>query len=216
MFIAFEGLDGSGSSTQSKLLAEHFEQKGKAVVHTKEPTTGTIGKLVRAYLQHKHETSAKALQLLFAADREDHLHKIVRPAINNGKVVITDRYLYSSIAYGAIPCHSREGGNPELNNRKSCKLEILKQVQDDKIKYLESLYTDFLKPDIVFLLKVPAKECVKRIESRGSEKELFEKEEYLEAVWKNYELLAKKHGFIKIIDGTLEINEVQQEILRYL
>lgn len=186
MFIVFEGLDGSGSSTQAALLAANLQQMGKAVVQTKEPTTGTIGKLVREYLQHKHDTSPLALQLLFASDREDHLHQLVRPSLQTGEIVISDRYLYSSIAFGS---HS-----------------------DKEFEWLSELYEDFLTPDIIFLLKVPPAECIKRIEGRGSEKELFEKEETLTRVWKNYEKLAKEYPFIHVIDGMQSIEAIEKEI----
>ena len=187
MFIVFEGLDGSGSSTQAALLAENLEKLNKKVVQTKEPTTGTIGRLVREYLQHKHSTSPKALQLLFASDREDHLHTLVRPNLAEGKIVISDRYLHSSIAFGAR--------------------------SDEEFNWLNDLYEDFQKPDLVFLLKVLPEECMKRIKGRGSEIELFEKEEVLRRVWENYAQLAQENDNIVLIDGMQSIEEIEQQIL---
>jgi len=187
MFIVFEGLDGSGSTTQAALLARNLEKQGKDVVQTKEPTTGVIGSLVRKYLQHEHSTSAKSLQLLFASDREDHLHRLVRPSLESGKIVISDRYFLSSIAFGA------------KNNK--------------EFEWLCSLYGDFKKPDITFLLKVKPSECIKRIESRGAEKELFEKEEVLTRVWENYEKLSKRFDNVHVIDGIMSIEEIEKTIL---
>lgn len=187
MFITFEGLDGSGSSTQAALLAANLQQKGVSVIQTKEPTTGTIGKLVREYLQHKHQTSEEALQILFAADRADHLYKVVMPNLEMGRIVISDRYFLSSIAFGT---HSEES-----------------------FKWLNQLYTTFKKPDLVFLLKVLPAECIKRIEKRGSEKELFEKEETLARVWRNYEKLAKLYDFVYVIDGMQSIEVIEKQIL---
>ncbi|MBT4937387.1 deoxynucleoside kinase, partial [Candidatus Peregrinibacteria bacterium] len=120
---------------------------------------------------------------------------------------------YSSIAYGAageIP------PTPPLKRGEQKSSPLSQRGVGGDFHTLESLYSNFLKPDIVFLLKVPPKECIKRIESRGNEKELFEKEEYLEKVWKNYEILASKHEFIKIIDGTLGVEEVSTTIKNQL
>lgn len=187
MFIVFEGLDGSGSSTQSALLTQSLQKEGKQVLHTKEPTTRTIGKLVRDYLQHKYSTSDKALQLLFASDREDHLHSVIKPNLAEQKIVISDRYFFSSIAFGALEKVSFE--------------------------WLDNLYQDFLMPDIVFLLKVPSTECIQRIEGRGNERELFEKKEVLEKVWQNYEKLAQNYDFIEVIDGTQNVEKIASQVL---
>jgi dTMP kinase len=176
MFIVFEGLDGSGSTTQSKMLKENLESLGKKVVQTKEPTVRPIGKLIRQYLQHEYETDPKAFQLLFAADRADHLWGVIKPALADKALVISDRYMYSSIAYGAA----------------SAKVSY---------EWLKDLYKDYLKESIVFLLKVPAKECIARISKREGQSELFEKEEYLEKVWSYYERLAAENDNFYIIDA---------------
>jgi dTMP kinase len=176
MFIVFEGLDGSGSTTQAKFLSEYFKKIKKEVLLTKEPTNDLpIGKLIRKYLQKEYQTTPYALQLLFAADRLDHLEQEITPALKDKKIVISDRYLYSSIAFGSS--------------------------EKISFSYLEKLYQDFLKPDYVFLLKVPPEECIKRIEKRKGKKEYFEKKEILEKVWKNYEKLAKNNDNFYIIDA---------------
>lgn len=193
MFIVLEGLDGSGSSTQSALLHNYFESLNKKVIATKEPTKGTVGKLVRSYLQHEYSTSERALQLLFAADREDHLYSLVRPSLDSGMVVISDRYLHSSIAFGSLG-----------------------KEKEKSFQYLQNLYKDFMQPDIVFLLQVPVDECIQRIKKRGEKIELFEKKEFLEEVWENYVLLAKENRHIKIIDGTQSIENVHKQIISYL
>ena len=93
MFIVFEGLDGSGSSTHSKLLTEKLQSEGCAVFHTKEPTDkGPTGTTIREVLQHKYTVSPEALQLLFCADRAEHLVREIDPALKNGEIVISDRY----------------------------------------------------------------------------------------------------------------------------
>ena len=143
MFIAFEGLDGSGSSTQSSRLAEKLEKSGRPTLLTKEPTGDTrIGKIIREILQHKWTVSPEGLQLLFSADRAEHLNNKIEPALKNGQVVITDRYFFSTIAYGAM---------------------------EVDFEWLKGLSKNFRIPDITFLFKLDPQECIKRIVGRGSE-----------------------------------------------
>ncbi|HPO05777.1 MAG TPA: dTMP kinase [Candidatus Gracilibacteria bacterium] len=186
MFIVFEGLDGSGSSTQARLLKSYFESQGKEVILTKEPTENPIGKMIRDCLQNRIELSPRALQLLFAADRAEHLHTLISPSLNQDKIVISDRYYFSSIAFGGI---------------------------DLEFEWLRSLYQSFLQPDLVFLLKVEPKTCIERIHKRGTPMELFEKEETLRRVWNNYTLLAELYPCIRLIDGNENIEEVQAKII---
>jgi dTMP kinase len=186
MFIAFEGLDGSGSSTQSRLLAQRLEKNGKPSLLTKEPTSDTpIGKLIREVLQHKWSASPEGLQLLFSADRAEHLKNTIEPALEGGQVVITDRYLFSTLAYG--------GMNVDM-------------------KWLKGLNQNFRLPDITFLFKLPPEECIKRIAGRGSDYELFEKAEKLAKIWENYERIAEEYPNIHVIDATKTIERISEEI----
>ena len=187
MFIAFEGLDGSGSSTQSRLLAEKLEANGHAVILTKEPTNDSpIGKLIREVLQHKWECSPEGLQLLFSADRAEHLKNKIEPGLNNGQIVITDRYFFSTIAYGSLAVNDME--------------------------WLKALSKHFRVPDITFLFKLDPDECMKRIAGRGNEVELFEKSEKLEKIWKTYEKLSEEYPNFYIIDANKSIEEISEEI----
>ena len=186
MFIAFEGLDGAGSSTQSRLLAERLEKNGRAVLLTKEPTSDTpIGKLIREILQHKWSTSPEGLQLLFSADRAEHLQNTIEPALKNGQVVITDRYLFSTLAYGGMSVET---------------------------EWLKELNKFFPLPDITFLFRLAPEECIKRIAGRGSEFELFEKQEKLEKIAKNYEKILWDYKGIQLIDASKTIEEIEEEI----
>lgn len=186
MFIAFEGLDGAGSSTQSGLLAERLEKNGKPVLLTKEPTGETpIGKLIREILQHKWSASPEALQLLFCADRAEHLKNTIEPALKNGQVVVTDRYLFSTLAYGGI--------NVDMD-------------------WLKTLNKSFRLPDITFLFKLPPEECIKRIAGRGSDFELFEKSEKLAKIWENYAEIAESFPNIRIVDATKTIETIHAQI----
>jgi len=187
MFIAFEGLDGSGSSTQSRLLSEKLEANGHATLLTKEPTGDSpIGKMIREILQHKWDCSPEGLQLLFSADRAEHLKNQIEPALKSGQIVITDRYFFSTIAYGALAV--------------------------DDVGWLKSLSKHFRVPDITFLFRLDPETCIERIQGRGSEFELFEKTEKLEKIWENYAKIADDYPHFHLIDASKSIEEISEEI----
>lgn len=99
-FIVLEGIDGSGKTTQARWLAEALRQKGYEVVLTREPSDGPLGRRLRRYLAASPRRLSSELELAwFLADRRDHVETIIRPALEQGKVVISDRYYYSSAAY---------------------------------------------------------------------------------------------------------------------
>jgi len=186
LFIAFEGLDGSGSSTQVDLLAKNLRKSGKKALTTKEPTNNLIGGLIRGVLTKQWTISAEGLQLLYAADRSHHLEHEIIPNLENGNIIITDRYAFSSIAFGSIGA---------------------------EVEWLKEINKNFILPDITFFIKVPPKVCIERIGKRGNTFELFEEEKKLEKTLVTYEALAKdeKNGFI-IIDGQKEIEDIEREI----
>ena len=187
-FIVFEGLDGSGLSTQAKLLKEYLENRGIKTVLTKEPTkNSSIASKIHQVLSHQIEIDSLQLQKLFAQDRREHLENLIIPSLKEGKFVISDRYFFSSFAFGS-------------------------EKEEDLEKIIE-LNKDFLMPDLVLLLKVRPKVCIERIKKRGEEIKLFEKEEKLEKVWKNYQKLVDMFDVIKVIDGEQEIDKVQREVV---
>ncbi|WP_296182474.1 dTMP kinase [uncultured Mobiluncus sp.] len=113
LFVAFEGCDGVGKTTQITRAASWVRQQGWDVIETREPGGTDLGVALRQLLLDAGDVSARAEALLFAADRAQHVHKLIIPAINDGKVVITDRYLASSIAYQG---HGRELGAREIRD----------------------------------------------------------------------------------------------------
>jgi len=186
-FIVFEGLDGSGQSTQAALLKDFLIKKGKEAVLTKEPTIDSqAGKKIKNVLEKKEEIKPLDLQKLFAEDRKWHLEKIIIPALKKGRFVISDRYFFSSFAYGAS-----EGLD----------LDELIKINDD-----------FILPDLTIFLEVSPYICIQRIEKRGIEKTLFEREEKLKKVLEKYKILLQKFENCVIIDGEKSIPEVFKEI----
>jgi dTMP kinase len=99
-FIVFEGIDGSGKSTQAE---KTFQNLSNSVL-TKEQTEGLMGQAVQKILNHKYKTSPLALQILFTSDRADHIFKEIEPYLKQGKTVVSDRYALSTIAYGGKDC----------------------------------------------------------------------------------------------------------------
>ena len=190
LFIVFEGLDGSGSSTQVDLLTNHLNQIGYYVFATKEPTNNLIGGLIRGALKKDWSPSGECLQLLFAADRAYHLTREVIPNLEKGNIIISDRYFFSTIAFGSV---------------------------SDDPQWLEKLNQKFLIPDITFLMKVSPKECIKRIGKSRNEFELFEEEKKLQKTWLAYINLSKRKEFPTIvIDGEKTIRQIEEEIFQHV
>ncbi len=188
-FIVLEGLDGSGLTTQAKLLKNFLEKKGIKTILTKEPTkNSSVSKEIQEILGHKKEIDPFNFQRLFAKDRDEHLKKEIIPALKKGIWVISDRYFFSSFAYGAED-----------------KPEIQKIIDLNK---------NFLLPDLTILLKVDPEICMERIKKRQEEIKLFEKKEKLEKVWQNYCHLLEIFDNIKVVNGKNSIEKVFQEITK--
>jgi dTMP kinase len=157
LLIAFEGIDGTGKSTQLPLLASYLRQLGHRVVETREPTDGPYGRQIRALYQNRQQVSKEQELELFIQYRLQHIEECIRPALEQGKMVLTDRYYFSTAAYqGAAGCDpaiifARHGFAPE--------------------------------PDMVLLLTMSPAESIARIlELRGETLNDFEQLEQLEKV----------------------------------
>jgi dTMP kinase len=100
VFICIEGLDASGKTTQARLLVEELNRRGFEAVYTTEPSRGEIGRFIKKrVLQREGRVPSVVEALLFAIDRIDHVEREIKPALKEGKIVVSDRYLYSSLAY---------------------------------------------------------------------------------------------------------------------
>ena len=175
-YYAFEGIDGSGKSTQATLLEEYFKSQGKEVLRTKEPTDGVVGQLIRKVLNKEITLPAISLQYLFCADRAAHLQDVVIPALKEGKIVISDRSLWSAIAYGIV-----DQGVPQEEKEH---LLVSQNVM--------SMYGGFLIPDQTILLDLPFEEAKERIDLRGEQVSIYDKSEKLKKIREEYIFLAKK------------------------
>lgn len=142
IFIAFEGGEGSGKSTQTQIIKSWFEKKGRTVVLTRQPGGTDLGKQLRHILLDlpSKEVAPITEALLFAADRAEHMHRVIRPALTKGEVVICDRYVASFIAY-------EKGG---------------RQLDAEEIYRLSHWATDSLAPDLTVLLDIPPKSGLAR------------------------------------------------------
>ena len=197
MFITFEGGEGCGKSTHAKMLKEHLESLGKSVVLTKEPGGTEIGDIFRkALLDNDLSVELLTEIFLFCADRVEHVEKVIRPALSEGKIVISDRFIDSTIAY-------------QLGGR---------ALPEDLVRYLNWISSKGLLPDITFLLDIPVEEGIKRALKRG-DLNRFEHEilAFHERVREKYnEIAADNPKRIKVISTIKDINEVQNEIREYL
>jgi len=165
LFIAFEGLDGSGKSTQVKPLAEKLKAEGFKVYITAEPTTNRIGSMIKDIFNHKMEADHRTIAALYAADRLEHLLNKkdgILKKLAEGYTVITDRYYFSSYAYHGV------------------------HMNMDWVIELNSLAANLLRPDLNIFIDVPIDICIKRLNQGRSSAELYEDEENLGNVRKKY------------------------------
>lgn len=189
LFLVLEGLDGSGTTTQAELLRIYLKKKGYKVEQTAEPSNNLIGGMVRGVLTRQWHLNPVGLQLLFAADRAHHLESFVLPALKKKQVIISTRYFFSSLAFGAL----------ELDQ-----------------KWLAEINKNFLIPDMTFFLDVDPAECLRRIAETRIRREFFEERKKLEKVRKEYNKLAKKYPRFYKINGNKKAEEVFREIKKVI
>jgi len=201
-YIALEGIDGSGKSTQIEKLYEHFTKQGKEVVKTREPRKdeGLIGELIQKILHGKTKIPSVAFQYLFSADRQMHHEEVVLPSLKEGKIVLSDRCFWSAIPYGITD----RGGILDENTA-----EYMMVAQS-----ILSMYHQFTAPDFTFYLDIPLDIALKRLEGEGGVAEIYENKKILEKTVKGYKwLLQKFPEEFKVIDGTQSVEEVTEEII---
>ena len=155
-FITFEGIEGAGKSTQSVMLHKYLIEKNRKVILTKEPGGTKTGRKIREILlSHSEEIFPPVAELfLYEADRNFHVHNLIKPKINKGYTVICDRFTDSTLAYQGYA----------------------RGLDIDFVKRLNSTASENIKPDITFLIDIPVEEGLKRIQ-KTRERDRIEKEE---------------------------------------
>ncbi len=194
LFIAIEGTDGSGKSTQAKLLADRLTAEGHKVHHTFEPTDGHIGKLLRSILKGQLNADQKAIAALFLADRLDHLLNEETGLVKKlaeGYTVISDRYYFSSYAYHAV------------------------YVDMDWVIDCNRMCAQVLRPDMTIFIDVPPEACMQRIVANRETPELYETTEILRKVRDNYMAAFDKLKLeenVVIVNGDRAVADVAEDV----
>lgn len=196
-FITIEGIDGCGKSTLAQNLTAALTQRGASVLLTKEPGGSELGKILRQILQEQKEPVCdKTEYLLFAADRAQHYKQIIKPALEQGKIVISDRWADSSVAY--------QGYGRGLD------IEIIQTIN--------AWATEKITPDLVLYIHIDAQTALTRIKQRNLELTSFEKEkmEFWKRVEQGYKQTFYQRKEVISIDGTMTQDQILQEALKHI
>jgi len=183
VFISIEGIDGSGKTTHSKKLVKWLSKHGVRSLYTREPTNGAVGRILKSIVKRR-DVDSRVEALLFAADRLEHLNRIILPYLEKSYIVVSDRYVYSSLAYQTVTTGER--------------------------KWVREINKFARKPDLTLLLDVEPKVGLSRIRRHRTR---FEEESFLERVREEYLRLAEEDGLI-VIDASKNIGEVFHEVVR--
>jgi dTMP kinase len=185
-FICVEGLDGCGKTTQTKLLVRKLRKMSYDAVYTAEPSRGKIGKFIQKYcLNGEKRTFPIVEALLFAADRFEHVEKEVIPALNEGKIVVSDRYVYSSLAY--------QGATGLVD-----------------LKWIKMINEHATRPDLAIFVDVEPEAVIKRLKPKKSVMENLETEQKVREVYVEF----VEKGELVRIDGNKSKMEVADDILK--
>ena len=181
-FVALEGLDGAGTSTQLGLLDRRAKREGVPLYATYEPTDGPIGREIRRVLRGEEQMQAETLAFLYAADRNEHLFDPENGILHRApkQWVVSDRYLFSSLAYQSL---------------------------DWPFEQVWALNEEFPLPEHLLFIDVPPEECGKRLDTRATEREIYEERDLQEEIRNTYyhifSLYRNTGMSIHIFDGTL-------------
>ncbi len=182
-FVVLDGIDGCGKSLHSRLLNEELLAAGYRTFRTMEPSNGVIGRFIRHSFLHSQKTSPEIEALLFAADRFDHLHYEILPSLRGGRVVVSDRYVHSSLAY---------------QGAQGVDLDWIRKLNSFAIKPDLSIYLD-LSPDIGLRRKRGPSSVLEKFELQKKVRESF--------------LQLASSGEMILVNADGQINDVKQRIL---
>ncbi|MCQ2474189.1 MAG: dTMP kinase [Saccharofermentans sp.] len=195
IFITFEGIDGCGKSTQCEMLKDYLKDSGKDFIFVREPGGTVIGERIREILLDKKNSqmTPRAELLLFEAARAQITEEVIKPALEEGKIVLCDRFFDSSSAYQGMA----------------------RGMGMDFVASLNMAATGGLKPDITFFFDISAEEALLRRGKRGEASDRIELAglKFQEDVRKGYlELAAKSEGRVVTLDATKSIEEIFEEV----
>jgi len=183
-FICIEGLDASGKTTHAYKLVRSLLERGYEALYTTEPSSGQIGKFVRSYiLQRKERVPTVVEALLFAVDRVDHIERTIKPGMKEGKIVVSDRYLYSSLAY-------QGAAGLDLN-------------------WINEINEFALSPDLAIYLDVPPEIVIKRLKRKKSVMENLHTQRRVQEVY--MKLVNERH--LVLINGNRAKHKVANDVL---
>ncbi len=189
ILIVFEGIDGSGKSTQPEILMKMLQKKGFDVVYFQEPSKSKWGRKIKKKALHPDSLTPEDELDLFQKDRKENVEKNLKPALEKKRVVILDRYYYSTIAYQGA-----------------------KGIEEKRIRKMNEEFA--VQPDLVFILDIDPQKGLERIESRKKKYRLFEREEYLVKVREIFKSLKGKNFIhINALKSKEEISKEIEEIV---
>ncbi|MBU3093808.1 dTMP kinase [Clostridium sp. CM028] len=192
--IALEGPDGSGKTTQIQLLEKHLKELGFEVVRTREPGGTEISEKIREIILDNDNCNMSYMceALLYAASRAQLVSEVIKPALDMGKIVICDRFVYSSMVYQGI------GRGLGL----------------ERIKSMNEAALDGLEADLIFMITIPYEEGLNR---KKMQKTLDRLEnggnEFHKKVFEGYLEICRKYGKIEVIDGNRNVDEIHKDII---
>ena len=195
LFITFEGADGCGKTTQIELLNKYLQENGFKTLVTREPGAKGLGlKLREILLNYNGEVSPNCESFLFLADRAQHVDCVIKPALNDGVIVLCDRHTDSTVAYQGY----------------GRKLDI------EQIKKLNEIAVNGLKPDLTIVFDIDIETSMKRV---GKEKDRMESagNEFFNRVRNGYLELAKHEPKrIKVVNSTGSIEEIHEQVIKIM
>ncbi len=194
LFVAIEGIDGSGKTTQAEKVTQKLKDQGYKVIYTKEPTDEPTGKFIRQILRGEITVPPVSLQYLFGADRGVHLENIEK-LLKNEYIVVTDRYFWSSVAYGVFDMG-------EISDFYLTAFSLL------------SFYHRFMVPDISIFLDVKPETAISRIRQSTKHKDIYDNPEKLPLIKESYDFLLNKFKEkFTVVDGEKDIELVSDTIV---
>jgi len=185
ILIVFEGIDGSGKSTQAEILLERLQEEDFDAVYFREPSKGKWGRKIKKKALHPDSLSPEEELDLFQKDRRENVEKNLKPALKKKRIVILDRYYYSTIAY---------------QGAKGIDEKLIRRMNEEFV----------VEPDLVFIFDIDPKKGLERIENRKKKDKLFEREDYLVKVREIFRSF-KGEKFVHI-DALKSKEEISKEI----